>query len=271
MPQETIEAFQDHGEVALTIEEGVDEARQLFEDIEAAGVSIDDVTRVLEEEGVQKFSDSFAELLDGITRQARRAGLRLIEPGELVERIWERDPTVWTGHDEAHWLGWLDEPLRMRERLGELNEFAAGRSTRDDVVLLGMGGSSLAPEVLRRAFERDRFHVLDTTHPKAIRRLADSLDLGRTLFVVSSKSGGTLETRSHFDFFWERGAAAASSRSPTRARRSRAVARERNFAPLRGRADDRRPLLGALAVRARPGRADGDRPRRGCSTAPRRR
>ena len=74
---------------------------RLFEDIEAAGVSIDDVTRVLEEEGVQKFSDSFAELLDGITREARRAGLRLIEPGELVERIWERDPTVWTGHDEA--------------------------------------------------------------------------------------------------------------------------------------------------------------------------
>ncbi len=129
----------------------------------------------------------------------------MIEPAELVERIWERDPTVWTGHDEAHWLGWLDEPLRARERVGELNELAASVDA-DDVVLLGMGGSSLAPEVLRWAFERDRFHVLDTTHPKAIRRLAESLDLGRTLFVVSSKSGGTLETRSQFDFFWERGA-----------------------------------------------------------------
>jgi Phosphoglucose isomerase len=129
----------------------------------------------------------------------------LIEPGELVERIWERDPTVWTGHDEAHWLGWLDEPLRARERVGEVNELAASVDA-DDVVLLGMGGSSLAPEVLRRAFERDRFHVLDTTHPKAIRRLAESLDVERTVFVVSSKSGGTLETRSHFDFFWARGA-----------------------------------------------------------------
>jgi transaldolase/glucose-6-phosphate isomerase len=67
-----------------------------------------------------------------------------------------------------------------------------------------MGGSSLAPEVLRQAFDRDRFHVLDTTHPKAIRRLADSLDLSRTLFVAASKSGTTLETRSHLDFFWER-------------------------------------------------------------------
>ena len=129
----------------------------------------------------------------------------MIEPGDLVERIWERDPTVWTGTDEAQWLGWLDEPLRMRQRLDELGEVAETATDVDDVVLLGMGGSSLAPEVLRRAFERDRFHVLDTTHPKAIRRLADSLDLDRTFFVVSSKSGGTLETRSQFDFFWERG------------------------------------------------------------------
>src|SRR5438034_7188894 len=109
----------------------------------------------------------------------------MIEPGELVERIWERDPTVWTGRDEAQWLGWLDEPLRMRERLDELGRLAEAGADADDIVLLGMGGSSLAPEVLRRAFERDRFRVLDTTHPKAIRRLADGLDLGRTLFVVS--------------------------------------------------------------------------------------
>ena len=129
----------------------------------------------------------------------------MTESSELVERIWERDPTVWTGHDEAHWLGWLDEPLRMRQRVGELVEFAAGAAADiDDVVLLGMGGSSLAPEVLRRAFGHDRFHVLDTTHPRAIRRLADSLDLERTLFVAASKSGTTLETRSHLEFFWER-------------------------------------------------------------------
>ena len=101
----------------------------------------------------------------------------MIDPGELVERIWERDPTVWTGKDEAQWLGWLDEPLRMRQRLGELGELAEAADGADDVVLLGMGGSSLAPEVLRRAFGRERFHVLDTTHPRAIRRLADSLDL----------------------------------------------------------------------------------------------
>src|SRR5205807_3064566 len=64
--------------------------------------------------------------------------------------------------------------------------------------------SSLAPEVFRTAFGRDRFHVLDTTHPKAIRRLADRIDLGRTVFVAASKSGTTLETRSHLDLFWEK-------------------------------------------------------------------
>jgi transaldolase/glucose-6-phosphate isomerase len=97
----------------------------------------------------------------------------VIEPDELVERVWERDPTVWTGHDEAHWLGWLDEPLRARERVPELHELATSMEDQvDDVLLFGMGGSSLAPEVLRTAFERERFHVLDTTHPKAIRRLA---------------------------------------------------------------------------------------------------
>jgi transaldolase/glucose-6-phosphate isomerase len=129
----------------------------------------------------------------------------LTDPAELVERIWERDPTVWTGRDEAQWLGWLDEPLRMRQRIAELSDVAEAAADADDVVLLGMGGSSLAPEVLRRVFGRERFHVLDTTHPKAIRRLAAALDLGRTLFVVSSKSGSTLETRSHFDLFWEKG------------------------------------------------------------------
>ncbi len=93
----------------------------------------------------------------------------------------------------------------MRERLGEIGEYVGGIADEVDAyVLLGMGGSSLAPEVLRRAFGAGQFHVLDTTHPKAIRRLAEALDLSRTLFVVSSKSGSTLETRSHYDFFWER-------------------------------------------------------------------
>jgi hypothetical protein len=128
----------------------------------------------------------------------------LIETAELVERIWQRDPSVWTGADEAQWLGWLDEPPRMRERIHELLAFAASVEV-DDVVLLGMGGSSLAPEVMRRQFGADRFHVLDTTHPTAIRRLEESIEVERTLFIAASKSGTTLETRSQVDYFRKRG------------------------------------------------------------------
>ena len=102
----------------------------------------------------------------------------------LVERIWDRDPTVWTGDDEARWLGWLDEPARMREQVDSLFEFAediVSAGAVDDTVLLGMGGSSLAPEVLRRAVGAAHFHLHDTTQPAAIRRLESQVDPERTL------------------------------------------------------------------------------------------
>jgi transaldolase/glucose-6-phosphate isomerase len=130
-----------------------------------------------------------------------------IAPAELVARIWERDPTVWTGNDEAKWLGWLDEPMRMRSRIDGLLQFVedvGAPGSIDTFVLLGMGGSSLAPEVLRRTFGADAFHVLDTTHPAAIRRITETLDFDATLFLAASKSGTTLETRCHLDWFWEK-------------------------------------------------------------------
>ena len=123
---------------------------------------------------------------------------------EIVERIWARDATLWTGADEADWLGWLDEPERLREEVNLLLEFAEDAvGIFQSFVLLGMGGSSLAPEVLRQTFGRENFHVLDTTHPQAIRDLESRIDIHRTLFISSSKSGSTLETRSHTDYFWE--------------------------------------------------------------------
>jgi transaldolase/glucose-6-phosphate isomerase len=117
---------------------------------------------------------------------------------QLVDRIWSRDPSVWTGGDEAQWLGWLDEPMRMHERMhGLLETFAQVEFER--VCLLGMGGSSLAPEVLKRLFRVHTFETLDTTHPTAVRRI----DTEGTLFISASKSGSTLETRSHTDYFLE--------------------------------------------------------------------
>ena len=129
-----------------------------------------------------------------------------VDTGSIVERIWSRDPSVWTNSGEEQWLGWLDEPARMQDLFPAAVERAA-RARADgfaDVVLLGMGGSSLAPEVMRRLSGSRSFHVLDTTHPAAIMSLEKSLDLSRTLFVVASKSGSTLETRSHLDYFWDK-------------------------------------------------------------------
>jgi transaldolase / glucose-6-phosphate isomerase len=126
---------------------------------------------------------------------------------QLVERIWARDPTVWTGSGEEQWLGWLDEPARMRERVDDLLGFVeevASPGVIDTFVVAGMGGSSLAPIVLQQSFAGASLHVLDTTHPAAIRRLLEELNLERTLFIASSKSGTTLETRSHLDLFWKR-------------------------------------------------------------------
>ncbi len=152
----------------------------------------------------------------------------------------------------------------MQERIEELEAFALSvyEDGLTDVVLAGMGGSSLAPEVLRRTFGAESFHVLDTTHPKAIRALERKLDLGKTLFLVSSKSGSTLETRSHMDYFWEqvggREPLRRSHRSGIGSRAGRRGARFPSHVP--GRAHDRRALLGALDVRARAGGAHGRRP-----------
>jgi transaldolase / glucose-6-phosphate isomerase len=134
---------------------------------------------------------------------------------EIAERIWARDATLWTGADEAKWLGWLDEPWRMQEDVDLLQQFADSMVDRiDAIVLLGMGGSSLAPDVLKRTFRQETFHVLDTTHPEAIRDLERRIDVQRTLFISASKSGTTLETRSHTDYFREQGGLWAAITDP---------------------------------------------------------
>src|SRR5438045_7027282 len=120
--------------------------------------------------------------------------MAVISRQELVERVWGRDATVWTGADEDRWLGWLDEPKRMQERVAELGEFAGEARTRvETFVLLGMGGSSLAPEVLKRTFGVKRLHVLDTTHPAMIRHAEQFIDLEKMMFVDSSNLGRSLE------------------------------------------------------------------------------
>ena len=138
--------------------------------------------------------------------------LQQMDHDRIVERIWRKDHTVWKQDptEITDRLGWLTVSDLMHERIGELEAFAEQASADgfETAVLLGMGGSSLAPEVFARTFGSAdgslELIVLDTTHPETIRRVADELDLRTTLFVVASKSGGTTETLSQFAFFWDR-------------------------------------------------------------------
>jgi len=159
--------------------------------------------------------------------------LSTVDGNEIVEKIWAGDASLWTSSGEEKWLGWLHAPESSLAQVEEILAF--GKRALEgvkDVLLLGMGGSSLAPEVMRRAFASTSFHVLDSTHPKAVRRLASELDPASTLVLVSSKSGSTIETRSHLDFFWkwagEKGARFAAVTDPGSALEK--VAGERGFA-----------------------------------------
>jgi transaldolase/glucose-6-phosphate isomerase len=131
---------------------------------------------------------------------------------DFGHRLWKKDPTLWFSEPQPELtdrLGWLDLPGSMRFKLPSLKNLA-GEAKSDgflDVVLLGMGGSSLAPEVYYRTFGstpgQPDLLVLDSTHPEAVMAVADRIDPATTLFVVSSKSGTTLETLSGFRFFWD--------------------------------------------------------------------
>jgi len=233
MPMATLLAAAEHAEVRGATAD-VD-PRPDLDALREAGVDLSDVTRTLLEQGVELFVAPMERLLAGIEakREAivtgRPAAIDASLPDELerpialalerareedvTRRIWKRDATVWgpPGRPEvADRLGWLTVHEQLREELDDLEAFAqqAAADGLTDAVLLGMGGSSLAPEVLRRAFGthegRLRLHVLDSTDAGAVLAAERAVDLERTLFVVSSKSGGTIETLSHLRFFWER-------------------------------------------------------------------
>jgi transaldolase / glucose-6-phosphate isomerase len=147
---------------------------------------------------------------------------------EVSKRIWQHDESLWGGPGAVregpgsartgatpipeirNRLGWLTISEKMLEHAGELEEFAAAAKAEgfEHALLLGMGGSSLGPEVIRRSFgevpDGLRLHVLDSTDPDFILETERAIDLERTLFIVSSKSGGTLETLSHMRYFYER-------------------------------------------------------------------
>ncbi len=235
VPLETLRAFQDHGRVAgPTIKENLQEAAALLERLQSLGIDLNQIAEKLQQDGVKAFADSFDQLMAALER--KRSALK---PGELNqqelhlgkfqnrvnrrlkdweaqqigERIWNKDPSVWSAEPQAELsdrLGWLELPETMTAQVDSLA--ACAEKARADgmrhVVLLGMGGSSLAPEVFQQTFGNQegypKLMVLDSTHPGAVRAVESQVDLGRTLFVVSSKSGTTTETNSFFFYFWDK-------------------------------------------------------------------
>jgi len=131
-----------------------------------------------------------------------------------TRRLWNADATLWTGSDEAAWLGWLKVADGQLRNTGAIQDFTRqiGTANFTDVLLLGMGGSSLGPEVLAKSLGSapnfPKVHVLDSTDPHQVRRFESNIDLRRTLFVVSSKSGTTLETSVLMDYFFAKASAA---------------------------------------------------------------
>ncbi len=119
-----------------------------------------------------------------------------------ISKIWDKDAGVWTNDDEAKWLGWLDSVQEELDKIDEYKDFAEDAKEFEQIVLLGMGGSSLCPEVLAETFGKREFHILDSTVPAQIKTLEDKLDLEKTLFIVASKSGSTLEPNTFYQYFY---------------------------------------------------------------------
>src|ERR1700730_16123527 len=139
-----------------------------------------------------------------------KAALEDWKKNDKVRRLWQRDASIWTGSDEGQWLGWLDIFEGQLGPLGVFKTMAADAkiSRFKHALLLGMGGSSLCPEVLRMTFGKVKgfpeLHVLDSTDPAQIRAIEAKLDLKSTICIVSSKSGSTLEPNIYKQYFFER-------------------------------------------------------------------
>jgi transaldolase/glucose-6-phosphate isomerase len=232
VPPATLDAFRDHGRARPTLERDLDQARAALDALPALGIDLRSVTDRLLTEGVDAFRRSFEQLIAAVETRRRAAARPLVErtrrvlpaslqasveatladwdAGDKVRRLWARDATLWTGGDEPRWLAWLTVADRERDDEADLAALAAEVRERgfSQVALLGMGGSSLCPDVLARTFGPQpgfpELRILDSTDPAQIRTFEAGLDMTRTLFIVSSKSGTTLEPNLLADHFYER-------------------------------------------------------------------
>ena len=229
IPTSTFQAFREHGRPRLSLEENLEEAADTMAALARAGISMKEVTDKLVRDGVRLFSEAFDKLLSAIDKPeteqassglnaashhlpadldgAMRAGYDDWSARGLARRLWARDSELWTGSDEGSWLGWLGVTEDQRVHLRHFQEAGETASSFSHALLLGMGGSSLCPEVMSKTFGKIKGHpellVLDSTDPAQIRSFASRIDPSRTLFIVSSKSGSTLEPNILHQYFFE--------------------------------------------------------------------
>jgi transaldolase/glucose-6-phosphate isomerase len=231
IPPATYDAFRHHGRVRPTLAAGLEEAHDTIASLPRLGVDLDAVTAQLLDEGLRLFVDAYDSLLVAVAETAAApadpadrqiaalphdlreevdATIAEWDADGRVRRLWARDASVWTGGDEARWLGWLgivEDQLAHDDFLAMLRERARAAGFRH-ALLLGMGGSSLAPEMLKLVWGSQpgypELHVLDSTDPAQIRAVEARVDLASTLVIVSSKSGSTLEPNIFKQYFFER-------------------------------------------------------------------
>jgi transaldolase/glucose-6-phosphate isomerase len=232
VPPATFEAFRQHGRPRASLEEDPGAARDTLAVLEELGISLAEITDKLIEDGVALFAQAFEKLFAAIAESAvtetgtRRAPQVASLPREIesevsdtiddwqsggkVRRLWARDASLWTGADESEWLGWLgiaEDQLAHSERLERIARDVS-EAGFEHALVLGMGGSSLCPEMLSLTFPSGkgypRLRVLDSTDPAQVIACENGIDLARTIFIVSSKSGTTLEPNIFEQYFFER-------------------------------------------------------------------
>ena len=232
MPPATYDAFRDHGKLRNSLEENVSAAHATMDALAKAGISMREVTDKLLVDGLKLFADAFDQLLNALDKRCKvgfkpkltgqtykiseaaadkvRLSLDAWKAGGKVRRLWGGDPALWTGTDEGKWLGWLTINDDRISNAKQFTDIAAEAKSKgyEHILLLGMGGSSLCPEVMRMTFGNQpgfpQMHVLDSTDPAQIRATEAKINIAKTLFIVSSKSGSTLEPNIYKQYFFER-------------------------------------------------------------------
>lgn len=232
IPPNTFDAFRDHGVVKNTLEAEVPEANAVMENLEKAKISMKEVTDKLVVQGVELFADAFKKLLAAVEKagtsekkssiNGMKYDLNTDISGNVEQaiktwqsegrnkKLWDKDASLWTGADEGKWLDWLniiDDQIAQIDKLKKLAQEIKDAKFKY-ALLLGMGGSSLCPDVLRNTFPKadgyPELHVLDSTDPQQVKTAEKSIEIKDTIFIVSSKSGTTLEPNIFEQYFWKK-------------------------------------------------------------------